>query len=231
MASNLSNAGDLLTTDEGLRAVHASHDMVIHRSVRPGDRLSTRAMIVGVERRKPGAYQVTRLETVDAAGVPVCTTWQGGLYLGVEVTGPDRPATDAPPPPSFVEEKVQRRAEMSVPISAVAAHVYSECARIWNPIHTDLAVATRIGLPGLILHGTATLDLAVSRILEREAENNPGRVRRIAGRFSAMVRIPSEITVRILIRQARADADIVRFEVRNSEGEPAVSNGLVALSA
>ena len=34
-------------------------------------------------------------------------------------------------------------------------HVYTECARIWNPIHTDLAVARAAGLPGPILHGTA----------------------------------------------------------------------------
>jgi hypothetical protein len=46
-----------------------------------------------------------------------------------------------------------------------------------------------------------------------------------------MVRMPSEIVVRILTRRATPEGDIVRFEVRNSEGEPAVSNGLVALHA
>ena len=49
-----------------------------------------------------------------------------------------------------------------MPVSATAAHVYTEGARIWNPIHTDAAVAARAGLPGIILHGTATLALAVS---------------------------------------------------------------------
>ena len=53
-----------------------------------------------VEQRKPGAYQITRLDTVDAAGAPVCTTWQGGLYREVAVAGPDRPATEAPRPGS-----------------------------------------------------------------------------------------------------------------------------------
>jgi acyl dehydratase len=130
-----------------------------------------------------------------------------------------------------VEGNPQTRAEVSVPISALAAHVYTECARIWNPVHTDTAVAARAGLPGLILHGTATLALAVSQILRAEAENKPERVRRVAGRFSAMVLMPSQITVNILSRQTATEGDVVRFEVRNSEGALAVSNGLVELRA
>jgi acyl dehydratase len=229
--SLLASRPTLLTADEALRAVHATHDLVIHRSVRPGDRLTTRATIVGVERRKPGAYQVTRLDTVDGAGAPVCTTWQGGLYRGVEVDGPDRPAADAPPSPTPLEGNTPVRAEITLPISALAAHIYTECARIWNPIHTDLAVAVRAGLPDLILHGTATLALAVSQILRLEANNDPAQVRRVAGRFNAMVRLPSEITVRTLTRQATAQGDVVRFEVRNIDGEPAVRDGLVLLRA
>ncbi|TMA60284.1 MAG: hypothetical protein E6J80_02490 [Deltaproteobacteria bacterium] len=218
-----------LTADEQVRNVHATHDLTLHRLVRPGDRLTTRATIVGVERRKPGAYQVVRLDTTDAAGAPVCTTWQGGLYRGVAVEGPDRPAADAPAPPGPLDRSVPARTESSVPVSAVAAHVYTECARIWNPIHTDAAVAARAGLPGIILHGTATLALAVSRVLEREADNDPQRVRRVAGRFGAMVRMPSQISVRLLSRTVTPQGDVVRFEVRTAEGEPAVRDGLVAL--
>jgi acyl dehydratase len=226
MRSHAGAAG--LTSDEALRSVHATHDLIIHRGVRPGDKLTTRATVVGVERRKPGAFQVLRLETVDAAGKPVCTTWQGGLYRGVEVSGEDRFATDAPEAPRVVEV-ASAHAEVRAPISALAAHVYTECARIWNPVHTDTAVAARAGLPGLILHGTATLALAVSRILELEVENEPERVCRIAGRFSAMVLMPSEITVRVLARENTAKGDIVRFDVLNAEGKPAVQNGLIGL--
>jgi len=217
-----------LTPDEAVRSVHATHDLVIHRGVRPGDRLTTRALIVGVERRKPGAFQVMRLDTVDAAGKPVCTTWQGGLFRDVAVTGEDRFPADAPAPPRPVEV-TSVRAEVKVPISTLAAHVYTECARIWNPVHTDIAVAKRAGLPALILHGTATLALAVSRIVTLEGGNEPERVRRVAGRFSAMVLMPSEITVRVLARESAPDGDVVRFEVLNAEGKLAVQNGLIEL--
>lgn len=220
-----------LTADESLRGVHATHDLILHRIVRAGDRLTTCATIVGVERRKPGAYQVVRLDTTDAAGTPVCTTWYGTLYRGVEVEGPDRPATDIPVSPGPVDGSAPAWAEVPILIPATAAHVYTECARIWNPIHTDTATAARAGLPGIILHGTATLALAVSRVLEVEAGNDPERVRRVAARFGAMVRMPSEIVVRILSRGATPDGDVVRFEVRNLNGGLAVREGLVALRA
>src|SRR5262245_19095403 len=105
-----------LTEDERLRAVHATHDLLIHRTARPGDRLTTRATIVGVARRKPGAYQVTRLDTVDAAGTLVCTTWHGGLYRDVDLAGPDRLAADAPAPPVPFSRNARPHTEVSVPI-------------------------------------------------------------------------------------------------------------------
>jgi len=219
-----------LTPAERMRGVHATHDLIVHRLVRAGDRLTTRLTIVGVERRTPGAYQLTRLETTDASGAPVCTTWMGALYRGVDVDGPDQPAADAPPLPAPMESTAPARAEFRVPIAATAAHVYTECARIWNPIHTDAAFAAAAGLPAIILHGTATLALAVSRVIDAEASGDPARVRRIAGRFGAMVFMPSEIAVRILSRTPTDGGDQVRFEVCNAAGERAVRDGLVVLN-
>jgi hypothetical protein len=41
--------------------------------------------------------------------------------------------------------------------------------------------------------------------------------------------MPSTITVRVLSRESTSAEDIVRFEVHNAEGKPAVQNGLMAL--
>jgi acyl dehydratase len=218
-----------LSSDERVRGVHAMQDTIIHRLVRPGDRLTTRTTVAGVEQRKPGAFQITRLDTLDAKGNLVSTSWNGSLYRNVVVTGSDRPVTDIPPLPHVAATGTAVRAEVSIPISALAAHVYTECARIWNPVHTDTAVAARAGLPGLILHGTATLALAVSQVVKLEADNEPSHVRRITGRFNAMVLMPSEITVRILSREKSTEGDVVCFEVRNGEGAPVVRDGVVVL--
>jgi acyl dehydratase len=90
-------------------------------------------------------------------------------------------------------------ASFAITISPVAAHIYAACARLGNPvnIHTDFATAKRACLPGTILHGTATLAMAASRVIAAAAGGDPTRVGRIHARFGAMVLMPSEIEVRI----------------------------------
>jgi hypothetical protein len=81
-----------------------------------------------------------------------------------------------------------------------------------------------------MLHGTATLALAVSRIIAIEAANDPERVAEIYGRFGAMVFMPSELTLRIIAReQIEAGRDAIFFETLSSEGGRAVRDGAVVL--
>ena len=211
------------------RGVHATHDLELHRLVRPGDRLSTMLTITGVEHRRPGAFMAMVLETRDDSGGLVATTRQGTLYLGVPTDGEDHAPGDGrsplPSPPtggSVTEHHIE--------VSAGAAHVYTECARIWNPIHTDVEVARAAGLPGIILHGTATLAHAVSTIVREDADGDPEVVRRVSGRFGAMVPMPSAITVRLLGRTRLDDQQsAVHFDVRNGQGAAAVDRGVVII--
>ena len=102
-------AANGLTPDERLKSVHATHDCHVHRLVRPGDRLQTRATTVLAEERRPGAYVVTRLDTTDAEGEPVCTTYQASVYRGVPVAGGDRVHVEPPPPPAAAARTAGRR--------------------------------------------------------------------------------------------------------------------------
>ncbi len=217
-----------LTDEEAMRGVHATHDLIIHRPIRPPERLSSRLQIAGVERRTPGAYQVTRIDTTDASGEPVCATLYGSIYRGVEVEGPDRPANIAKIPAES-SASGESRIEVKLSVPAGMAHTYTECARIFNPIHTDAAVARAAGLPKIILHGTATLALAVSRVID-VAGADPARVAHIAGRFGAMVMMPSELIIRIARSVKSGDAPAgIPFEVLNSDGGVAIRDGYVGL--
>jgi acyl dehydratase len=220
-----------LTRDEAMRAVHATHDTVLYRAIFPPERLTTQLTVAGVERRSPGAYMVTRLDTADSAGKPVCTSWYGAIYRSVEVKGPDLPAKHPPSPARPIVEQGEPLSECQVDVPAGMAHIYTECARIFNPIHTDASVARAAGLPEIILHGTATLAMTVSRIIESEAGNDPARVERVAGRFGAMVTMPSTLIVRVLGRDDSADSTVIFFETLNAEGRLAIREGLVVLRA
>ncbi len=220
-----------LSPAEAARGVHATHHTIIHRALRPPLRVTTRAVIAGIERRKPGAFEVTRFDTVDEQGAPICTTYTGNIYRQVEISGDERPAT-MPVMPTPKTAPARPRAEQRVPVAAGAAHIYTECARIWNPIHTDAKVAAAAGLPAIMLHGTATLALAVSQIIAIEGANDPERVAEIYGRFGAMVFMPSELSLRVIARE-RIDGgrDAIFFEALSSEGGRAVRDGVVILRA
>jgi acyl dehydratase len=216
---------------EAARGVHATHHTILHRPLRPPLRTTTRAVIAGIELRRPGAFEVTKFETVDDQGAPICTTYTGNIYRQVDNAGDERPAT-MPPMPTPQTLPARPRAEHRIPVAASAAHVYTECARIWNPIHTDAKIAAAAGLPAIMLHGTATLALAVSRIIATEAAGNPERVAEIFARFGAMVFMPSELSLRIISREPiKGGREAIFFEALSSEGGRAVRDGAVILRA
>ena len=210
------------TPAESARGVHAAHDLHILRPIRAGDRLTTRATVIGLERIGPGAAQTTRLDTVDGAGALVCRTYQVGISRGVEVTGSAPVAEQAPEPPALPVDAVAGP-RFLIPVAAGAAHVYTECARIWNPIHTDRAVALAAGLPDIILHGTATLALAITQLVNHYLDGDPMRVRRLGGRFTAMVRMPSTLTVAV---DGEASGRVF-FTVLTEDGQAAFSRGFL----
>jgi acyl dehydratase len=227
-----------LPDEIAMRGVHATHRLSLHRRPRAGDRLSTTATIAALERRTPGAYLVLRMETLDAGGRPVSTTEYGSLYLGV-----DCDTTPHPDPLPFGERERGtlsppgrgRGEEWSwttdVPIAPTLAHVYTECARIWNPIHTDRAVALGAGLPDIILHGTATLALAISQALGRQPRGPATPVRAVTARFGAMVRMPSRIVVRGRAPQPSPAGAVVGFEALAEDGRSAVRDAELVLAS
>jgi acyl dehydratase len=220
------------------RGVHATHHLVIHRAPRVGDTLRTTARVVAVERRRSGTLIVSRFETVDAAGQRVTTTDYGAVYRGVALSeatvpwsaevpaaggdGAAAPAHPGPPTPWSPAGAGARWTDV-VEIPANAARVYTECARIYNPIHTDVAVARGAGLSAPILHGTATLALALSRVVARDLGGEPTRVGEVRARFTGMVTMPSSLAVRGRPGEGRA----VAFDVVSAEDAPILSEGLV----
>lgn len=217
-----------MTSDEARRGVHATQEMIFHRLVRPGDRLTTTGVVASVEQRPPGAYVVTRYDTVDDGGGAVLTVHYGSIFRGLSVDG--TAATEQPPLPRPVNaahaDRAAARWSAEVLIARTLPHIYTECADIWNPIHTERAVALAAGLPDIILHGTATLALAARELVNREAGGDPTRLARIACRFGAMV-VPGA-PIRVVAHADRPDdgGRAVSFSVENAEGGPAIRDGV-----
>lgn len=201
------------------RGVHVTHELDWHRPLRSGTSLSTRARISAVRQRRSGLHVTTTLATCGTDGVEVFASRSGLLLRGVEgrEQGEDGGSDiDLLPSKQFAgPATIHWKASRDIP--AGLAHIYSACSRIHNPIHTDVAAARRAGLPGIILHGTATLALSVSALLSRDGAGRP--VRRIAARFLAPVPLPTTLRIEGLGEQ---EADTFAFRAFNAgEAAPA----------
>jgi len=197
------------------RLVHAQHDLTIHRAPKE-EKLFIAGKVVAALQRKPGTLVVYRFMTKDEHGKPVSTTDFSALYRDARLEGGDRMLEKVEDPP---RHSLELKNLGSIAVAATAAHVYTECARIWNPIHTDVAYARAAGLPDIILHGTATLALSVSKVLHSSGLK---QVRRVRCRFAGMVTMPGTLTV-----QASRIGDELAFETRNERGEALIERGWV----
>jgi acyl dehydratase len=226
-----------LTESEYRRSVHATHDCHVHRLVRPGDRLSTTATVLAMRETRAGTHVTTRFDTLAASGEAIATTYQGSVYRQVVITGNDAPAVALPdvdiPEPPDTGSAENGDNQLTIPIEVVAelAHTYTECARIWNPIHTDTRVAKDAGLPAIILHGSATLALSVSKLVKHLATDAPWRVRRIVARFTGMVFLPTTLRLHCSWDDApQADGiQTVSFSVTDLDNKPVLNLGAVVL--
>ena len=151
------------------------------------------------------------------------TTWTGSVYRDVALIG-DPTQIEAPPPGEPDWTPGPKAEAVTIPIPREMPHVYSECANIWNPIHTERRQALAAGLPDIILHGTTTWALAGLTLLRRYGFSKS--LNRLTGRFSGIV-IPGDP---ITICHEAIGAGRVRFEVRTAFGNLAISQGRAELN-
>jgi acyl dehydratase len=171
--------------DDAVHAgLHVSHEIAWRRPIRPGDTLRTTLRIESLQQRSAGVLAVFAFATTDA-GEPVVESRQGVLYRGSSLAVPPvGSVTDRPSHPGAAEPSHDVAA---FEVEAADALIYSECSGIWNPIHTDPRAARTAGLPGTVLHGTATLARAVSTLVEPRLDGDPTRVSRLGCRFTAPI--------------------------------------------
>jgi acyl dehydratase len=217
-----------LTADEARRAVHAGQDTAFHRLLRPGATVTVSGRIVEARRTSAGALVKTLIETSDAdTGQLYARTVSASIFRGIPVEGHDR-SIDVGFPPNEPVESSAGVMETRIDLDRWFPHRYTECAAIWNPIHTERRVALAAGLPDIIVHGTALWALAGREIVSAYGDRNPARLRRLCGRFSAMV-IPGTA---IIVRHgpsASKDGHIA-YSVLNAAGETAVSGGYAVIA-
>ena len=209
------------------RGVHAWVDVQFHRHAREGDVITSQGRSVAVKQVRPGVLSAQRFTFRDSRGETVAIMDTGGITRGAKLDGEDAEIESAPPLPPRSTEDGDPVWSTTFRIDSQAPHVYTECADIWNPIHTERRVALAAGLPDIILHGSANVVIALREVINRSLDGDPTRVARFAGQFRGMVIPGADVTVNALEVRDEGDREIVFYEMRNHLGELAIANGVV----
>jgi len=206
---------------EGRRAVHAGQDSRFHRPIAVGETLELTAELIGARESRAGVVAAIRYTAREpTTGALVVESLSTSVYRDVTLTGsptPDIPSPDYASPG-------EAAARTPVALGPALPHIYSECAEIWNPIHTERRVALAAGLPDIIVHGTALWALAGLQAARLYASGHSRRLRRLAARFAAPA-----FTGQTAVLEHDAHEGAVRFRLL-SEGGQSLMTGLAEFS-
>ena len=143
---------------------------------REGDVITSQGQSIAVKQVKPGVLSAQRFTFSDSQGDTVAIMDTGGITRGAQLDGDEAELASAPPLPQRSSDDGAPVWSTTFPIDPQAPHVYTECADIWNPIHTERKVALAAGLPDIILHGSANILIALREVINRSLDGDPTRV-------------------------------------------------------
>jgi acyl dehydratase len=173
--------------------VHGEHQLVLHRPLRPGERLDTWSELSAVRTVRAGTQVVLSFEQVDSEGRLAVQQWWTMILLGCDgVDDLGSMPTDHRFPEAAranpVGSAVQR-------VAADTARRYAEISGDWSAHHFDAEVARSAGFDYVFAHGLCTMAMCTHRVLDVIGVGDPSRVRRVAVRFAAPTPLGADLTV------------------------------------
>ncbi|NOY78334.1 MAG: hypothetical protein GXO76_10755 [Calditrichaeota bacterium] len=209
--------------------VHAAEHLILHRLVRPGQHLLIQTDVAAILPHKSGTQLSLRFRAFDEQNQLVFSEVTGALLRGVSCEGACKSKDDLPPVPTF-PEGVPQLWEKTLSIDPLLPYIYDGCTNIVFPIHTSKKFAHQVGLPDILVQGTATLGLVVREIVNTSAGRNPGKIREIRARFSGMVFPGSEIQIRFFEGIRKEDGQEYYFIALNGQNQVVVKDGFVKIA-
>lgn len=209
--------------------VHYTEHIKIHRLIKPNDELFLKGKIVAILPHRAGTHIVIRLDANDKNNNPVFTEHIGGMLRGVKLDGDGLGENTLPYIPVF-SNATKPLWKKTIEIDKLRSFIYDGCTDIIFAIHTSKKFAHFVGLPGIILQGTATLAYTVKEIINTEAGGNPHKIKEIYCKFTGMVKPGTIIQLQLNNKSRLKENTELYFDVYNDENKKAISNGFIVLN-
>lgn len=201
--------------------VHQSEHITFLKEVNPTAELTVQSKLWSITPHKKGTKMLTRFEYYSENEL-VAIEYSGGLLFGVKCIGKGQSLGEIPQ-----TEKIEGSSiwDETIEIDKSLPYDYAKKAEIDAPIHTDPKFAKAIGLPDIILQGTCTFAKAVNVILNKELNNDIGKIKSVSTKFTGMVVPPDRIAVRLLKREK----GVLYFDVVNKKNSHVIKGGQIIL--
>ncbi len=209
-----------------MRILHGEHDFRFYRAIVPGDVLTVRGKVVGIEGKASGTVVTTLLETRDAAGELVNEQYFIGFFRGGTFEGT---AGQTSPAHGFDASLRDRDPDLTSvqTFDADQTYRYAEPAGDPMPIHLDDEFARQMGLPGIIIHGLCTIAFVSHALVNELADGDSSKLKRLAVRLSAPA-LPEQTITTSAWAAGTTDAGraAYAFETESDGGKFAIRDGL-----
>lgn len=211
------------------RLVHGEEDHLLHAPIRPGDTLTVAGSLEAIDIKESGETFTVYTSLTNQDGV-LAAELRSMMFVRGSGSRSKTPAANAggdPVEPEIAFSVVQK-------VDDDQTYRYAEASGDHNPIHTDPEFARNAaGLPGIILHGMATLAFAGKVILDEACGGDPSRLRRLKARFSKPVFPGETLTTRGWLApgsSGEGSATTYEFETVNGRGSPVLKNGIAEVA-
>ncbi|AVT38594.1 MaoC/PaaZ C-terminal domain-containing protein [Plantactinospora sp. BB1] len=210
-------AGTAAPAELRARVVHGQQDIFFHRRLPVGETVTVRAAVLGLHGKRSGTVATIGVRTYDADGALLNEQYVTEFYRGIPTDL--RLGTPSPALPADAPDGPPLRTG-TAPLPLDLPRRYADASGDRNPIHLDEEFARAAGLPGVIVHGLASLAVASHTVLADGAE--PAR---LSCRFTRPIAPGDTLTTRVW-----ADGAGHRFESVDRAGAVVLGAGLAELT-
>lgn len=204
--------------------VHYTEYLEFHALLKPGDEIRVHGSIIAILPTRAGTYLVIRFQAMNAEGRAMFTEYVGGMMRGVACVDGGAGAESLPQIPSPPKTATPLW-EKTIPVEPLRPYIYDGCTNITFPIHTSRKFAHEVGLPDILLQGTAALAFAARELTNRNGNGDPGRLQALACRFTGMIFPGAEIKIQLLHSQERKKHQDLFFRILGDRGQSVINQG------
>jgi acyl dehydratase len=206
-----------------LRLVHSEHEVEFLSPMRPGDIITSSAVVRSITSGATGETIALGISARNQRDEPV----QDTVFTAfIRSAGGGRSESDAR------EQRTDRGAplaEIAQTIAADQTFRYAEASGDVNPIHLDADVAKMAGLPGIIVHGLCTMAFCSKAVIETVCGGDPRRLRRLRVRFVRPVLPGQTITTRLWAGPETPALKTYELETVNPKSRAVIRGGVAGV--